>query len=169
MGYDFYGPWSATSGHHAQLYPPSGLPASPSVSTAISYILSLTPPIPSSKILLGIPCFGRSFPGASAPNQTFLPPTQLGSHTVDDRVFEYRELPLSGSTEHVDEQVGGAWCLDTQGGNGWISYENQATLRSKAGFVRAWGLGGLFYWNGTGDSRGPRSLVEVGYEVLHDL
>jgi len=169
MAYDFYGPWSLTSGHHAQLYSPSTFPASPSVSTAISYILALTPPIPPSKILLGIPCFGRSFPGASGPNQPFLEPNHIGGRTVDDRVFEYCELPLGETTEHVDESVVGAWCLDTQGGNGWISYENAATLRTKAAFVRGCGLGGLFYWAGTGDVRGPRSLVEVGYESLHDL
>ncbi|MCJ1242969.1 hypothetical protein MMC30_000165 [Trapelia coarctata] len=169
MAYDFYGPWSPTSGHHAQLYSPPTFPASPSVSTAISYILALTPPIPPSKILLGIPCFGRAFPGAAGPNELFLEPTQIGGSTVDDRVFEYCELPLTGTTEHVDESVVGAWCLDTGAGNGWISYENAATLRTKAAFVRGYGLGGLFYWAGTGDVRGSRSLVEVGYESLHDL
>lgn len=65
--------------------------------------------------------------------------------------------------------MGGAWCLDTEGDNGWISYDNVATVRSKAGFVRACRLGGLFYWAGTGDKKGPGSLVETGYEALHDL
>jgi chitinase len=94
---------------------------------------------------------------------------QLAGHTIDNKAFDYCDLPLEGTIEHVDESVRGAWCLDTESDNGWISYDNVATVRSKAGFVRDWGLGGLFYWTGTADKKGPGSLVEAGYEALHAL
>jgi chitinase len=39
----------------------------------------------------------------------------------------------------------------------------------KADYVRECRLGGLFYWTATGDAKGGRSLIETGYNTLHNL
>ena len=91
----------------------------------------------------------------------------MGSTIVDDRTVEYCELPLPGSTEMTDTQLGASYCLHAE--SGFVSYDSVATVRMKARYVQQWALGGLFYWTGPGDLRGPRSLVETGYNALHDL
>jgi chitinase len=47
-----------------------------------------------------------------------------------------------------------------------VSFDVPATVRIKARYVREMGLGGLFYWTGTGDRAGEESLIAVGYEEL---
>ena len=162
MGYDFAGPWSETSGHHAQLTSPSNPhsdAATASCNSAISYIQSQG--VNLKKLLLGIPLYGRSFKGASGIGQRYT------GHGGGENVFEYKDLPRPGSQEYVDDQVGAAFCVGSE--DGFVSYDAPRTVQLKADYATRNGLGGLFYWAITGDARGARSLVEVGYNTLHDL
>ena len=86
---------------------------------------------------------------------------------MDDRTIEYCDLPLPGSTETTDPQLGASYCVHAE--SGFVSYDTVATVRMKARYVQHMSLGGLFYWTGPGDVTGPRSLVEAGYNALHDL
>jgi chitinase len=162
MTYDFSGPWTQASGHHAQLttptYPHSD-EAFTSCDSAISYMLAQG--VPSRKILLGIPVYGRSFLGATKTGDRFT------GHGGEEGTFEYRDLPRPGALEGVDEQAGAAFCVGGDGG--FVTYDNPRTVQLKAHFAKQRRLGGLFYWTGTADARGPRSLVEMGYNTLHDL
>jgi len=68
----------------------------------------------------------------------------------------------------VDEQACAAYCVGGDGG--FVTYDSPATVTAKAAFVRALGLGGLFYWTGTGDKVDggeEGSLVMAGYCGLH--
>ena len=160
MVYDFYGPWSPTSGHHSRLYPPPTDPTAVSGHAAVLYCLEHS--VHPSKILLGVPAYGRCFPGTTGPDQPYTHPAS----PTNDHTFEYRSIPSVGS-EQVDDQLGAAFTADPVAG--FISYDNVATIRMKAAYVQQLRLGGLFYWTGTGDSRGARSLVEAGYNALHNL
>ncbi|MCJ1479010.1 hypothetical protein MMC13_007694 [Lambiella insularis] len=160
MAYDYSGPWSRVSGHQSQLYSPPNSNA-PSANSAVLYCLQRS--VPPSKILLGLPAYGHSFPGTTGPGQACLPP----SSPTEERAVEYNALPLPSTTERVDEQLGAAFLVDPVAG--FVSYDNAATVRMKAAYVQRMRLGGLFYWQGTGDVRGERSLVETGYNSLHNL
>lgn len=162
MTYDFSGPWIDSSGHQAQLWTPQRPhcdAASISCQSAVSYVLSQG--VPSKRILLGIPAYGRSFLGASLIGQNY------NGHAGEEGTFEYRDLPRPGAQEYVDEQVGAAFCVGGDGG--LVTYDNPHTVKMKAKYAAQNRLGGLFYWTGTADAKGPRSLVETGYNALHDL
>lgn len=161
MAYDFVGPWHPLSGHHSQLYSPPNNASSSSANAAVLYCLQRS--VHPSKILLGIPAFAHSFPGATGPNQPYL----LAASAAEDRTIEYNALPLPGTTEQVDERLGVAFLVDATAG--FVSYDNATTVKMKAAYVQRMRLGGMFYWQGTGDVRGARSLVETGYNSLHDL
>ncbi|PGG98249.1 chitinase [Blastomyces parvus] len=182
MTYDFSGPWMAHSGHHAQLHPPpqpaaAGAPGPPqnaattasstlSCSSGVAYLLNWG--VPPDKILLGIPAYGRAFPGANGINQTY-------ARACGEKVFDYRQLPLPGTEEVHDDVVGAAFCVDGGGGGGggagagFISYDSTRTVAQKARFVSELGLGGLFYWHLAADADvgSKRSLVATGYAALH--
>ncbi|KKZ62186.1 chitinase [[Emmonsia] crescens] len=169
MTYDFSGPWTDHSGHHAQLYAPEPDPqnattaASTSCSSGVSHLMSCD--VPSDKILLGIPVYGRAFPGVNGINKPY--------KSVDgkEKEFDYHELPLPGTEEMHDDALGAAYCVDSGGGGGggagFISYDSTRTVRQKAEFVSEYKLGGLFYWHLAADAGGERSLVATGYQALH--
>lgn len=162
MCYDFSGSWLDRTGHQAQLFPPPR-PYSPAASiscqSATTYVLSHG--VPAKKILLGIPVYGRSFLGANHVDQPY---SGCGG---EDGCFDYSELPRPGATEMYDDTVGAAYC--TGGDGGFVSYDAPRTVAQKAKFVTTMGLGGLFYWHITADKRGPKSLIETGYNTLHDM
>jgi len=110
--------------------------------------------------MLGIPAYGRSFVGANNIGQPY------SSCAGQEGTFEYRHLPRPGAEEHVDAQVGAAYCVGGDGG--FVTYDNPQTVRMKADFVKQNRLAGIFYWTGTADSPDSnRSLVYTSYTALH--
>lgn len=106
MAYDFAGSWTSKSGHQSQLHTPkhpSSDAARNSGQSAIEYLIAQA--VPSTKILLGIPAYGRSFHGAKKPGEKF---TGQGG---EEGVFEYRDLPRPGAKEYVDSKLGAAYCV----------------------------------------------------------
>lgn len=175
MAYDFFGMWTARSGHHAQLYAMNK--DETSGSSGVSYLMSKG--FPPKKILLGIPTYGRSFLAATGPGQGFR------GGGGDDGTFEYNQLPRKGCKEGTDKRHVAAYCIGGDGG--WVTYDNPESVKTKAGFCKQKGLGvsavpalvvcefanedmiqGLFYWNGPADSKDKsRSLVAAGFRALH--
>ena len=111
------------------------------------------------KLLLGVPVYGRSFTGARGVGQLY------SGHAGEEGTFEYKDLPRPGAHESVDLDVGAAYCVGGDGG--FVTYDNPQTVRRKADFVKQYGLAGLFYWTGTADAQGPRSLIFNGYTAMH--
>ncbi|KAI6087199.1 glycoside hydrolase family 18 protein [Hypoxylon rubiginosum] len=161
MGYDFHGPWTDVSGHHAQLNAQSGSHVYPTLRNSchrgVDYLVSKG--FPKYKIILGVPVYARSFAGAHGIGQPFVSAAEI----------EYYELPNDWvSTANVDRDAGAASYVDSSpGGKGFVSFDVPDTVRQKADYVNANGLGGLFYWTGVGDRRGSESLVQAGYERLN--
>jgi chitinase len=158
MAYDYSGPWTDQSGHHANLFTPAWQPGGTSGDTGIQYMLQRG--VPPEKILLGVPCYGRSFLASTGPGQRY---QGAGG---EDGTFEYRDLPRPGTVEGVDQAVGAAYCIGGDGG--FVTYDNVQSVMMKADYVRRRGLAGLFYWTGTGDSDdSQRSLILAGFDALH--
>lgn len=154
MTYDFAGPWESETGHQAQLYG-SGV----SGDSAVSYVVGQG--VSPRKIILGVPVYGRSFLGSNGPGQRY---TGNGG---EDGVFDYRDLPRPGTQEYHDKNIAASFCVGADGG--FVTYDTPETVKQKAEFVTSSKLGGLFYWHVCSDARGPRSLVETGYNTLHEM
>ena len=159
MAYDFSGPWAERCGYQSQLFTPKS-PSSDAAKTSchsgVEYLVAQG--VPPTKILLGVPAYGRSFLGAKKAGDRF---TGQGG---EDGVFEYRDLPRPGAKESVDEKVGAAYCVGGDGG--FVTYDNHETVQLKARYAMKNSLGGLFFWTGTGDAQGPRSLVKTAALTL---
>lgn len=128
MAYDFFGPWSSRSGHHAQLY--SMHRDETSGSSGVGHLISHG--FPARKILLGIPTYGRSFLHAAGPGHRFR------GGGGEEGTFEYHQLPRPGCTETVDKRHVAATCLGADGG--FVTYDNPETVKTKAGFCKQKGL-----------------------------
>jgi chitinase len=163
MAYDFSGPWTSKCGHQAQLFTPQtphNAEAAISCHSAVSYMVRQG--VPTQKIVMGVPAYGRSFTGTQGVGDSF------SGQAGEEGTFEYRDLPRPGATEHIDERTGAAYCIGGDGG--FVTYDTPQTVRMKADYVRHNGLGGLFYWTGTGDASSidqkDRSLVYNGFMGL---
>ena len=160
MSFDAVGPWSSSSGYHSQVYSSpqeTNMMTPKSCDQIIRHVL-LKGVCPE-KLLLGVPCYGWSFLGTNDIKQTH---SGLGG---EDGRFEYWELPRADAVEHVDHENGAAYC--TGGDGGFVTYDNPQIVKMKANLVKEQALGGLFYWPGSSDGQGNRSLVHCGYLNLH--
>ncbi|KAK2733938.1 hypothetical protein FQN57_001921 [Myotisia sp. PD_48] len=179
MAYDFSGPWCQQSGHQSQLFAPDkphNDAACLSGNSAVTYLLAQN--IPSYKIFLGVPVYGRGFPGTNGVGQSKKCPTKTTANGPSDDgggeegcTYDYCDLPLPGAAEQHDTAVGGAaFCVDFRQNAGFITYDSPISVQQKALFVRDKRLGGLFYWHIASDSeQTSRSLVATGYNVMHGL
>lgn len=159
MTYDFSGPWTNLCGHQAQLYTPRNPyddATRVSADSAVNYLTSKG--VPSRKILLGIPAYGRSFLGATSVGSNY---NGCGG---DEGTFEYKDLPPPGSSVHFDRDVAAVYCVSKD--TGFVTYDDPRSVQAKATYAKDKSLGGLFYWTGTGDTNDSRSLVEAGYRTL---
>lgn len=159
MAYDFSGPWTTKAGHQAQLFSPArpyNDDAKLSCDSAIMYLAKRG--VPLSKVVLGIPAYGRSFIGASKAGDSY---TSVGG---DSGTFEYRSLPRSGSKTYYDQFVGATYAVGGDGG--FVSYDDTRSVQAKAKYARQHRLAGLFFWTGTGDSNDARSLIKASFQGL---
>ncbi|KAK3941058.1 glycoside hydrolase [Diplogelasinospora grovesii] len=157
MAYDFFGPWTPKTGHHAQLY--AMTKDETSGSSGVQHLMASG--VAPKKILLGIPVYGRSFLHATGAGQKY-----RGVGGGEDGTFEYSELPRRGTKEQVDKRAIAAQCVGADGG--FITYDNPDTVKIKATFCKQKGLGGLFYFCAPADAKdSKRSLIAAGFRALH--
>lgn len=130
--YDFFGSWTARTGHQAQLYAVSGKENEMSAAAGVACLMKAG--VPGKKILLGVPLFGRSFLHATGPGQKY-----KGVGGEEDGWFEYKDLPRRGAKEQVDKCAVAAQCVGGDGG--FVTYDNPDTVKMKAAFCKQKGLG----------------------------
>ena len=160
MTYDFHGPWTERTGHHANLYPPSGVAAA---SGAAAVEALLREGIPAQKIILGAAFYGYAWRGVHPENDGLFQPYGGPVESLPFHELAARYIDRNGYERHWDDAAKAPylWQSDSLV---FISYEDEASLREKGRYVRAKGLGGVMYWEHTGDADG--TLLSALYEAL---
>lgn len=146
MTYDFHGGWSDHSGHNAPLYACGD--SCGSVDETFLYARSRG--IPASKILLGIPFYGRSF-DCSALGLPFQTSGEVSFTEVQSRLAK-------GWTSSRD------FCarvplLRSPAGGAIVSYEDVLSVRSKCRYALDEGAGGFIIWELSHDRWGGQSVL----------
>ena len=163
MTYDFNGPWSAVSNFNAPLHPSSGDPTSTPGANADAAIQNyLGRGVPSDKLVLGVPFYGRAVQGVANVNgglfQSYTG-TPLG--TWDDAssgatgMFDYADIAANylgqpGINAHWEPDAGVPWLHKPSSGL-FLSYDDPASLALKKQYVLANGLGGVMIWEMSSD------------------
>ncbi|XP_055330050.1 probable chitinase 10 [Paramacrobiotus metropolitanus] len=157
MTYDFHGTWDVspqTLAHHSPLYtPPQINDPDPnynlkySADWAIQHYLALG--APASKLLLGVPLYGRGWKLAD-PDQH-----KLGSPTKgpNDAGPFLREAGFLGVTEICLNMKNKGWKKDSEynltyvyGDGQWVGYDDELSVQRKAKYVWDNQLAGAFVW-----------------------
>ncbi|KAJ5360995.1 hypothetical protein N7541_001839 [Penicillium brevicompactum] len=159
MAYDFAGSWDANAGHQANLVPSSSNPASTPFSTdaALNYYINVGG-VPPSKIVMGMPLYGRAFENTDGPGAPF---SGVGQGSWENGVWDYKALPRPGAEEQFDEESGASWCYDGSSRT-MVSYDTPYMARLKADYIRQRGLGGGMWWESSGDKGGREANAADG-------
>lgn len=162
MAYDYAGSWDQTAGHQANLFPSGARPQSTPFNTvgALDYYTSHG--VAASKIVLGMPLYGRAFQATDGPGCAY---AGVGEGTWENGVHDYKKLPLPGAEERVDDEAGASYCYHP-GTKTMVSYDTVPMARRKTEFLRDRGLGGAMWWESSADKEGGESLIGNVVEVL---
>ncbi|WP_051278794.1 glycosyl hydrolase family 18 protein [Chitinilyticum aquatile] len=171
MTYDFHGNWEGNTNFHSHLFPD---PADPAAGTiAGSYNIDgavnklIERGLPASKIVLGIPYYGRGWGGVVAgPNGDGLyqkgngAPAKVGVST-EAGYGDYRALVSAPGTRKYHPVTKQLYLYD---GSNWWSYDDPVTIASKIQYLKAKGLNGLMSWSldaDTADAALTKAMAEV--------
>ncbi|EXJ73368.1 chitinase [Cladophialophora psammophila CBS 110553] len=158
MAYDYAGSWDQRAGHQANLFPSRSHPQCTPFSTVAAIEHYTRQGVHPSKIVLGMPLYGRAFISTSGPGHSF---NGVGEGSWEQGVWDYKALPKPDSTEHHDREVGASWSY-CPSSNTMISYDTPDVVAQKANFVRDYGLGGGMWWESSADKPvGEGSLIET--------
>jgi chitinase len=151
MTYDFFGTWAA-GGPTAPHSPLTSYPGIPQANFYGDYAIQLyrSKGVPASKLLLGVGFYGRGWTGVGSANGGLgQSASGAGPGTYEAGNEDYKVLssrcPPTGTVAGTSMSL----C-----GGQWWSYDTPATLASKMTYKKQQGLGGVFFWELSGDTSG---------------
>ena len=173
MSYDFHGTWETTTGHQSAF---TGDAAGYDIQTAVKAYLAAG--VPAAKVILGAPLYTRAWSGvADGGDGGYLEKSSgAAAGTFEKGVYDYKDLvaqmqgPAGGWKLYWDDIAQAAYVYDAAGDT-FSSFENRASIAQKSDWAARLGLGGMMFWDITGDALGTsESLVDAAYEswVLGD-
>jgi GH18 family chitinase/Ca2+-binding RTX toxin-like protein len=178
MAYDFHGStWQPNqTNHQAALYG-SG---DDDVDSAIQTYVNEADSDPNdsfdrSDIVMGAPLYGRGWVGVPSSNDGLLQPANgTASGTWERGIFDYKDLhnrlqTQPGAYKEVwDNTAKVPYIYSPTEGGMFSTYENVRSIGAKTDYIRYEGLGGMFFWELSGDlpSSHPDSLVSKAASAL---
>lgn len=157
MTYDFYGSWSSTTGHLANLYDSPGM-AEGDLSLEAVVNNYLEAGFPAEKMLLGVPFYGRGWKGVGSENNGLY--QAYGESIYADGITypDIQKLMAEDSSfvRYWDDAAKAPYLYN---GDVFITYEDEQSLREKAKFIKAKGLRGFMIWEYAHDMN--NELIDV--------
>lgn len=155
MAYDYSGGFSKVAGHQANLYPSGEF----STAESLDYYQRF---VPSQKMVMGMPLYGRSFEGTQGigkPFKSVQSDFKKGPGNWEAGIYEYKVLPLPGAEVRHDPRAGATYSYDPATGV-LVSYDTLGLARQKARYIKEHYLGGAMWWESAGDKKGEDSVIK---------
>ncbi len=145
MTYDYYGIWSETTGHHANLFPSAADPSTTPGSSARSVELHIEAGIPSEKLVLGVPFYARGWTGVDPENNGLYQPFEDESPNASFSELQQDYVNRNGFVRHWDEEALAPYLWNEEE-RVFYSYEDETSLHYKADYILEQGLSGVMFW-----------------------
>jgi chitinase len=176
MAYDFHGGWSAKTNFAAPLYLASADPApdgTPERKYSVDHAVKayIAAGVPRTKIVVGMPFYARGWGGVGKVNNGLYQAhaRELPKGTWEQGVWDYKDLSanyIGKFKRYWNDEAKAPWLFDADKGV-MITYDDPESLRIKAEYVRAEGLGGAMIWELSGDDKESSLLkaIRAGLEL----
>ncbi len=165
MTYDFHGDWDTITGHLAALYPN---PADPAATTPVDIkdkynadaIISFyeSKGVPASKINIGAAYYGRSWKNVNNNGTAglFQPGTARDFYETPwnygvEPFYTLKPWESDPGYVHGYDSIAQAPYLYDATGKLFYTYDNEQSITAKCNYMAAKALGGIFFWDFTGD------------------
>ena len=165
MAYDYAGSWDVNSGHQANLKASTSNAAATPFNTEQAVQHYGSQGVASSKIVLGMPLYGRAFENTDGLGQPF---SGVGEGSWENGVFDFKALPLSGAEERYDEEAVATYSYDPSRRH-LVTYDTADMAKRKAEWIEREALGGAMWWESSSDRTGDQSLIGSVVEALGTL
>jgi chitinase len=164
QGYDLHGPWETTTNHQSNLFTSSLDPSSPRYSIADTVAAYLRRGAPARQLVVGVPFYSHGWAGVGAANHgLYQSSTGPAPGTWEAGSEDYKTVaPLVGFgyTRYNDLRSGASWLYNPTTGIFW-TLDDPVVLTAKALLARAFGLGGLMFWELSGDTADGRLVAAI--------
>jgi chitinase len=113
--------------------------------------------VPRDKLVVGVPFYGRGFTGVPANNDGLYQPF-TGTISTDYHTITSDYLPAYQRFRHPEAEV--PWLYDPASGT-MLSYDDPESIGRKTDYVIAEGLGGIMFWELSGDDKESSLLTAI--------
>ncbi|CAM2884401.1 glycosyl hydrolase family 18 protein [Paenibacillus sediminis] len=175
MTYDFNGGWQAVSAHNAPLYfdpaaGSAGVPDAASFNVDAAVQGHLNSGVPASKLVMGVPFYGRGWDGVGSANngqyQTGTGASQVG--TWEAGVFDFSDLEANyinknGYTRYWNDTAKVPYLYNASNRR-YISYDDTESVGNKTAYIKSKGLAGAMFWELSSD-RNKTLLTKVNTDL----
>lgn len=166
MSYDYHGGFEAQgpTNFQSNLHvdpnnPATGVVKTYATETAVNKLLAAG--VPASKVVVGIPFYGRGWTGvpSGGANGLYQPATGPARGTYEQGIEDYKVLAPRNAPKFYHPITKQLW---TYNGTEFWSFDDPVVIATKAAYVNNLGLGGLFAWSLDGDDANATLTKEIG-------
>jgi chitinase len=153
QGYDLHGTWEPSTNHQSNLFTSRRDPAEPRYSVDKTVDAYRRRGAPRSDLVVGVPFYSRGWTGVgAASNGLYQSSTGAAPGVWEAGVDDYKVvkgLQSAGFTRYWDDRSGAAWLYD---GLTFWTFDDPSVMQLKARYVRQNRLGGIMFWELSGDT-----------------
>ena len=151
MTYDYHGGWESLTGHLTNLYTPRCEPQGNSVDRSVKMFLDAG--VPRDKIVIGAAFYGRWWKKVEPRNKGLCQEStgargELPYYTIVDSLES-----LSGFSLNWDRRARASW-LWNEKEQMFVTFDDPRSVKEKAKYVTKKHLGGIMFWQLSGDHNG---------------
>jgi chitinase len=165
QGYDLHGSWETTTNFHSALFAPEGEPTpTPEMNVDFTVNAYLRRGVPRHRLVVGMPFYGRGWQGVGDVNNgLFQPGTGAAPGTFEAGLEDFKVLKGLEATygSFRDPVSRGHWIFSPTAGIFW-GFDDARVARTKARYVDRRNLGGIMFWEFSGDDAEGTLVKNLG-------
>jgi chitinase len=169
QGYDLHGAWETVTNHQSNLHTSRDDPATPRYSVDDTVEAYLRRGAPRDKLVVGVPFYSRGWTGVAPANAGLYQPATgpapgVWEAGVDD--YEVAKARLAaGFTRYEDRRADAAWLFD---GTQFWTFDDPGVMRQKTRYVNKNRLGGIMFWELSGDTPDGELIAAIADGLRSD-
>lgn len=165
MCYDWYNNVDKTTGHDSPLYTNPADPKAISIDQAVK--MNLEAGVPAHKIVIGVPFYGREWLGVEATNNGLFQPIPATSKPQSEIVYwRIAESVNAQGYKRYWDPIGMAPYLYNAETKRFITYNDAETMLTRTKYVKDHHLGGIMFWQYTGDPNNDLlDAIDKGFNI----